>query len=162
MSKTASRPTPKKSLKATMILYFAIVIGIFIFLLVAILVGEMRGPLIPDLNKQHTTVAVVMAIVSFICLFAARQLITKDMEAAKNSLNPLSDKLDRHRMALIKYLIICEVPVFLSIIIFLLTGNYIFQVYAGVFIGFMLTLIPTAKKVGQQLGLSSQEQQMLK
>jgi hypothetical protein len=153
--------TPRKNLKASMILFLAIVIGIFIFMLIAIVIGQSRGPLQPDLNKYHTTIAIGMGVISFGCLLAARQLFNKGVLAAKNSLNPLNEKLNMHRNALIKYLFICEMPVFLSIIIFMLTGNFIFQVFAAVFIGFMLTVMPTRKKVTEDLGLSSQEQQEL-
>jgi hypothetical protein len=153
--------TPKKNLKATMILFLAIVVGIFLFMLVAIVIGQARGPLMPDLNKHHTTIAIVMAVISFGALFFGRQLYSKGVMEAKNSINPLNEKLNMHRSALIKYLFICEMPVFLSIIIFMLSGNFIFQVYAAVFIGFMLTVMPTRKKVTEELGLSSQERQEL-
>jgi len=153
--------TPKKSLKATMILFLAIVVGIFLFMLVAIVVGQTRGPLMPELNKNHTVIAIVMAVVSFACLLFARMQYSKGVAAAKDSLNPLGEKLNTHRSALIKYLFICEVPVFLSIIIFMLSGNFIFQIYAAVFIGFMLTVMPTRKKVTEELGLNSQERQEL-
>jgi Na+/melibiose symporter-like transporter len=144
-----------------MILFLSIVIGIFLFMIVAILVGQTRGPLMPDLNKHHTTIAIIMAVVSFVCLLFAKQQLTSGVQAAKNSLNPLSEKLNMHRNALIKYLFICEMPVFLSIIIFMLTGNFIFQIYAAVFIGFMLTVMPTRKKIAEDLGLGTQERQEL-
>jgi hypothetical protein len=153
--------TPKKNLRASLILFLAIVTGIFIFMLIAIVIGQSRGPLSPDLNKHHTTIAIGMAVISFACLLGARQVFNKGVAAAKNSVNPLNERLSMHRNALIRYLFICEMPVFLSIIIFMLTGNFIFQVYAAVFIGFMLTVMPTRKKVADDLGLSSQEQQEL-
>jgi len=51
--------------------------------------------------------------------------------------------------------------VMLSIILYLLSANFVFQVYAGVFLGFMLTMTPTKKKVAEQLGLNSMEVQEL-
>jgi hypothetical protein len=130
-------------------------------MMVAILVGQTRGPLIPDLNKYHTTIAIGMAVISFLCLLFAKQQLTRGVQAAKNSLNPLNEKLNMHRNALIKYLFICEMPVFLSIIIFMFTGNFIFQIYAAVFIGFMLTVMPTRKKITEDLELGTQERQEL-
>lgn len=159
--KQAAPATPKKNLKATLILFISIVTGIFLFMLVAIIIGQTRGPLAPELNKNYRVIAIAMAAVSFGCLFFARQQYVKGVATAKDSLNPLNDKLNLHRSALIKYLFICEVPVFLSIIVFMLTGNFVFQIYAAVFVGFMLTVMPTRKKVSAELALGSQEQQEL-
>lgn len=162
MSKSlSSTGTPAKNLKGTLILFLSIVISIFLFMLIAILFGQARGALKPELNRHHTVLTIGMVIVSFACLLVSRQLFAKGMEAAKNSLNALEGKLNLHRTTLIRYLVLCEIPVLLSIILFLLTGNFVFQIYAGVFIGFMLTATPTRKKVAEQLGLSSRQQQEL-
>lgn len=155
------KSTAKQSLKATFILFMSIVTGIFIFMLVAILVGQTRGPLAPELNKYHTMITIGMAVIAFGCLLLARQQLNKGVMAAKNSINTLNEKLNMHRTALIRYLFLCEMPVFLSIILYMLTGNFIFQVYAAIFIGFMLAVMPTRKKVVEELGLGSQEQQEL-
>ena len=159
--RTSTITTPKKNLKGTMVLFSAIVIGIFIFMLAAVLIGQSRGALMPSLNKNHTAISIVMAVVALGALYLARLVYAKEVLAAKNSLNPLNEKLNKHRQALIKYLLICEMPVMLSIILYLLTANFIFEVYAGVFLGFMLTMAPTKKKVVELLALNSQEQQEL-
>lgn len=161
MSKPVIPPTPKKNLKGTFILFLSIVIGIFLFMLVAIIVGQTKGPLMPALNKNYRLMVIITAAVSIVCLYFARSLFAKDIEAAKNSINPLNEKLNLHRQSLIKYLLICEMPVMLSIILYLLTAEFVFQVYAGVFLGFMLTMTPTKKKIAEQLGLNSMEVQEL-
>lgn len=161
MSKPALATTSKKNWKSTFILFLSIVIGIFLFMLVAIMIGQSKGPLMPALNKNYRLMVIITAVVSIVCLYFARALFTKDMEAAKNSLKPVNEKLNDHRQSLIKYLLICEMPVMLSIILYLLTANFVFQVYAGVFLGFMLTMTPTKKKVAEQLGLNSMEAQEL-
>jgi hypothetical protein len=151
----------KQSLKASFILFMSIVIGVFVFMIIAILIGQTRGPLAPELNKYHTVISIGLAVVAFTCLLLARQLLNKGVTAAKNSINTLNEKLNMHRSALIRYLLICEVTVFLSIITYMLTGNFIFQIYAAVFIGFMLSAIPTRRKIVEELQLNSQEQQEL-
>jgi hypothetical protein len=161
MSKPVSITTPKKNWKGTFILFLSIVIGIFLFMLAAILIGQTKGALMPAINKNYRLMVIITAAISIVCLFFARKLFTKDMEAAKDSLNPLNEKLNQHRQSLIKYLLICEMPVMLSIILYLLTANFVFQVYAGVFLGFMLTITPTKKKVAEQLELSGMEIQEL-
>jgi len=130
-------------------------------MLVAIIIGQTRGPLMPDLNKNYRLTVIITAAVSIVCLYFAKALFAKEMEAAKNSINPLNEKLNLHRQSLIKYLLILEMPVMLSIILYLLCANFVFQVYAGVFLGFMLTMTPTKKKVAEQLSLNSMEAQEL-
>ena len=161
MSKPDITSTPKKNLKGTFILFLSIVIGIFLFMMVAIIIGQTRGPLMPDINKNYRLMVIITAAVSIVCLYFARVLFAKDIAAAKNSINPLNEKLNLHRQSLIKYLLICEMPVMLSIILYLLSANFVFQVYAGVFLGFMLTMTPTKKKVAEQLNLNGVEVQEL-
>lgn len=153
--------TPKKNLQGTLILFASIVISIFLFMIVAVFIGQSKGPLIPSLNKYHTAFTLGMAALSFICLLAAKRIYNKAIADAKNSLNPLTDKLNQHRSALIRYLVICEVPVILSIILFLFTGNFVFQVYAGVFLGFMLAVAPIRRRVVAELELDGQQQKEL-
>jgi hypothetical protein len=157
----SSLTTPKKSLQGTLILFTSIVVSIFIFMVLAFIVGQNKGPLVPHLVKYHTAFTVGMAALSFGCLIIAKRIFNGAMIAAKNSLNPLTDKLNQHRSALVKYLVICEVPVMLSIILFLLTGNFVFQVYAGVFIGFMLSVAPIRRRVVAELELDAAQQKEL-
>jgi len=161
MSKARKVDTPKKNLRMTLILFLSIVAGIFFFMLVSVLFIQARGPLSPDLNKKRVILIAAITGISFACLLGARAVFTKGMAEAKNSLNGLIDKLNLHRNTLIKYVIVCEMPVMLGIILFVLTGDFIFQVFAAVFIGFMLTVIPLRKKTIEQLELSTQEQSLL-
>lgn len=153
---------PKKNLRTTLVLFLSIVSGVFLFMLAAVLIAQTRGPLMQDLNKSRSILIALITGFSFVCLLAARMLLSKGMAAAKNSLNPLNDKLNQHRAALIKYLLLCEMPVMAGIILFLFTGDFIFQVFAAVFIGFMLSVMPTRKRVTEQLQLDWQQQSELK
>jgi len=68
MSKPAIESTPKKNLKGTFILFLSIVIGIFVFMMVAIIIGQTRGPLMPALNKNYRLTVIITAAVSIVCL----------------------------------------------------------------------------------------------
>ena len=162
MSRTVSSLTPpKKNLQGTMILFASIVSSIFLFMILAVIIGQNKGALVPDLNRYHTAFTLGMAALSFICLVAAKRVYNNAIATAKNSLNPLNGKLNQHRSALIKYVVICEVPVLLSIVLFLLTGNFVYQVYAGVFLGFMLAITPIRRRVITELELDAQQQKEL-
>ena len=71
------------------------------------------------------------------------------------------DKLNQHRSALIRYLVLCEVPAFVSILLFMFTGDFIFQVYAAIFLGFMLAVAPIRRRVIVELELDVQQQKEL-
>lgn len=161
MSKAVKVDTPKKSIRMTLILFLSIVAGIFFFMLVSVLFIQARGALSAGLNNYRVALIAGITAISFACLWGARSVLTKGLADAKNSLNGLTDKLNQHRNTLIKYVIVCEMPVMLGIILFVLTGDFVFQIFAAVFIGFMLTAIPLRKKIIEQLDLSSQEQAQL-
>jgi hypothetical protein len=159
--RVSSLAAPNKNLQSTLILFASILVGIFLFMMIAVFINQTKGPLAPVLNKYQPALSWTMAAFTFVCLFAARRVFREGLAAAKNSLNPLNDKLNQHRSALVRYLVICEMPSLLSIILFMLTGNFVFQVYAGVVLGFMLAVTPARRKVIAELELDGQQQKEL-
>jgi hypothetical protein len=160
-SSSTSSASAKENLRATLIVFFGIVTGVFVFMLVAIFINQVNGPVIPDLNKYYTVVIWCMVAVSIVCLIAGRKMLSKGTAAAKNSLNPLQDKLSQYRSTLIRYLVICEVPALAGVIFFLLTGNFAFQLFSAVFLGFMLGVAPIRRRVVTALELTGSEQSEL-
>jgi len=162
MSKPASLlPTPKGSLRITLVLFTAIVVSVLIFMLIALFIEQTKGPLMPQLNKYTTIFTGLMAVLLIVCFLVAKRVFNKGIAAAKNSLNPLHGKLNQHRLSLIRYLVICEIPAIVSIVLFMLTGDFIFQVFAAIFLGFMLALTPVSRRVVALLELDGQQQKEL-
>ena len=162
MSQQVSSVTmPKKYQQGTLILFSFIVTGNSLLMVVAVIISQVKGPLAPELKKYHTAFIWTITGLSFICLFGAKRMFSKRIADAKKSLNPLNDKLNQHRSALVKYLVICEMPGLLSIILFIFTGNFVFQVYAATFLGFMLAAAPIRRRVIAELELDGQQQKEL-
>lgn len=162
MKKAASSvKTPAQTFRSTFTFFISLVAGIFVFMLAAIVIGQFRGALMPTLNKHHQLLTIIMAVVSFACLLGAKKSFAIERGIAKNSLNPLPEKLNMYSGALVKYMVICDAPVMLGIILFLLTANFVFLAFAAVFLGLMLTMMPTKKKVAEQLELNAQEESEL-
>ncbi len=157
-SSAASSASAKESLKATLIIFSGIVTGVFVFMLVAIFTNQAKGPLVTDLSKYEANIIWGVGIFCLACLVIARRMLWKGITAAKNSLNPLHDKLTQYRSSLIRYLVLCEVPALLSIILFILTGNFVFQVFAAVLLGFMLAAAPIRSRVVAALELDGSGQ----
>jgi len=160
-SSTTSSVSARGNLRATMITFSAIVAGVVVLMLVAIFIEQSSQPMIPGLNRYATVITWGIALFSLTCLGFARMMLMKGIAAAKNSLKPLQEKLRQYRFSLIRYLLICEVPALLSIILFMLTGNFVFQVIAAVFLGFMLAVAPIRRRVVDALELNGLEQSEL-
>lgn len=160
-SSATSSALAKENLKATLIIFFGIVTGVFVFMLMAIFLNQSNGPFAPGLNKYDTIIVWTIGIFSLVCLVMARKMLWKGLTAAKNSLNPLQDKLTQYRSSLIRYLVICEVPALFGVILFILTGNFVFQVFSAVFLGFMLAVVPSRRRVVAALELNESEQSEL-
>jgi hypothetical protein len=153
--------TPHKNWKGIYVFFLSLLGGVFLFMLVALVVIQMKGPLMPSLNKNYRLFFGILALISFACLILSKKGFNTELADAKNSLNPLGHKLNLYSNALVKYVVVCDVPVMLSIVLYLLTGNFMFLVYAAVFLGFLLPMTPTRKKVAEQLELTVQEQREL-
>jgi MFS family permease len=158
---SAAPASPKENLKATLIIFSGIVTGVVVFMLVAIFITQSNGPLATRINKYETMLLWGVGTVSLACLVVGRRMLWSGIMAAKNSLNPLHDKLTQYRSSLIRYLVICEVPALLSIILFMLTGNFALLVPAAVFLGFMLAVAPIRRRIVAALELDGSEQSKL-
>jgi|SRR6218665_84189 len=134
------------------ILFMTMVGMLALMLMLAIVFTQIRGAMKPELDQYRTWLIVGVAVFSFICTVFAKKTITRTIEAAKNSSNPLSDKLTKYRSALIAYIAISELPILFCLIISFLTGDFVFQVFAAVLLGYLLAEMPRKEKVLRQLG----------
>ena len=160
-SSTTSAASPKENLRATMLIFSGMVTGIFVCMLVAIFINQANGPFVPGLDKYYTIIAWSTGTFSLVCLMVGRQVLRKGTAAAKNSLNLLPDKLSQYRSSLIRYLAMCGLPALLGIILFILTGNFVFQLFSAVFSGFMLAVAPIRRRIVAALELDGSEQSSL-
>lgn len=159
MSEPTLTGTPAKEiLKAMMILFAGMATGFFIFLLIAVFVGQGPGILQSAWRGYLFAGKLIGGALSMVCLFWARVGFRKSVEAAKDSLNPLNDKLTQYRNALIRYLALCEFPGIANIVLFVITGDFAFLVFAAVFLGFMLGVAPIKRRVIAALELGPMEQ----
>jgi len=110
------------------------------------------GPMNPGLNQHRTWLIVGVAAFSFICTVLAKRSIIRAIEAAKISSNSLSDKLEKYRSALIIYIALSELPIIFCLVISFLTGDFVFQVFAAVLLGYLLAEMPKKEKVLRQIG----------
>lgn len=151
----------KQMMRSILIVFIGIAAGLFLFMLIATVINEVKGPLQPALNEYSKVLLIAITVISFTCLVAAKMLFNKLLTKAKDSVNSLQEKLNKYTAALILYMAICEGPGLLSVILFLMTGNFAFLVFACVLLGFILAMLPVRKKIAEQLALNWEEEQAL-
>lgn len=151
----------KELLRAMLIFCAAMMMGVFIFMLITVFVIQVKTPSDSVFSEYQDIITWIMASISMVCLVIAWRTLRKGVTAAKNSLNHLSDKLSQYRNSLIRYMAICDWPAIANIIVFMLTGNFIFLVFASVLLGFMLAAMPIKRRVVSALELDWQQQQEL-
>ena len=150
----------KEQLRATRLLFGAIVGGQLIFSAVVLSVKDYSSAMIESTREANIFLAVAL-VFTVVCFLFARRLYNNGILVAKDSLISLQDKLNQYRATLIVYLALCEGPAFLSMVFFFLTGDYILVgVLACMLIAIMMKT-PTRRRVIRELELDSEEQQEL-
>ena len=157
----AAPSSPAQLVKAALILYIGISLGALFFILISLVLNQSQGALYPELARQATWLKAGLAVICLVCLTVARKRYSQKLAIAKEPLKSLQDKLSGYIRALIIYLVFCEIPVIVSVIVFMLTGDFSFLAFGAVVLGFMLAILPVKKKIIQKLELSSSEQQEL-
>ena len=133
------------------IFFTAIVTVVALFLLGSIIYIQVGGPMAMQLKSWEDWLLGGAALFSLICTIQGRLQFARGIESAKTSLNPLAGKLAAYKKAFVIYMATMELPIILSIILSLTTGNFKFQVFAAVLLGFMLSAMPRTEKVINQL-----------
>lgn len=141
----------KQLLKSILMLFITMISVLTVVLLIGIVFVQTIGATMPELQAHRQWLVIGIAVISFVCRLIAKKRITQAIESAKNSQNSLSDKLTKYRSALIVYIAISELPILLSIVLSILTGDFVFQVLAAILLGYLLAVIPIKERVLRQL-----------
>ena len=152
MSENPLQENPAQQLKITRITWITLFTGVLVFSAVAIVVNKINGPFIvqPGFEKILLGFAVLLGIV---CFSLAPVLFRNSLKKNLTGKITLTDKLTSYWTALVLYLALCEGPALLSVIGFLLTGNYYFGIIvAAGLLGFSVKF-PDKKNVSEALQL---------
>jgi hypothetical protein len=151
--------SPKDSLRAIKILFYAMLIGVALFTAIVFILIQIQGPLLLDKTLNRVFLAVVLFMTAA-CLSLSNILYKKQVKAVGFAL-PLQQKLEIFRAALVLYMSICEGAAILTAIAFYMTGNFLFLVIIGVILVSMLMRRPENFKIFNELQLDSKEQMEL-
>jgi len=151
--------SPKESLRAIKILFYAMFIGVVLFTAIVFILIQIQGPLLQDKSVNRVFLVVVLFLTAA-CLSVSNIIYKKRLNAAGFAL-PLMQKLEIYRSALVLYMSLCEGAAILTVIVFFMTGNSLFLVIIGAILVSMLMRRPENFKIFNDLQLDSKEQMEL-
>jgi O-antigen/teichoic acid export membrane protein len=160
MDETYSPGTPKEQLKANNILFTALISGIVMFLLIAVVLIKFQGKF-SDNDNFDRIFLIVVSIIAVICLVSAVSIYNKRINDTANSALPLLEKLNNYRPILIIYLAFCEGAALFSVTCLILTGNFWSIGVTTTMLIAMFFKRPTRQRLINDLQLDWQEQQEL-
>lgn len=134
-------------------------IGVVLFTAIVFILIQIQGPLLQDKSVNRVFLVVVLFMTAA-CLSISNILYTKRIKAVGFAL-PLLQKLEIYRAALILYMSLCEGAAILTVIVFYMTGNFLFLVIIGAILVSMLMRRPENFKIFNELQLDSKEQMEL-
>jgi divalent metal cation (Fe/Co/Zn/Cd) transporter len=150
----------KSSLRAILIMFYALVIGVVVFLIIVTGLLQIMSPSLEEKNV-HNIFLITASLLALLCFVFGTMAYRKKIDKIVNSNLNLNDKFNKYREALIAYYAACEGAALFAVICLFLTGNYWFIVIAITMLSAMWYRMPTKQRLITDLQLSSQEQQEL-
>lgn len=161
-NKPAGTATIKDELRGIRILAAALIIGVVIFAIITVVINQINGAFLDDeIISLRAYLLPFMSLLAVLALLVARNQYQKLIRAIREGSYSLRDKIEKYRAAIILYMAICEGIAMLSIIFFLLSGQYLLLIVTGAMLLLMGARLYAVKGVAAELNLSWQEQEEL-
>lgn len=131
--------------KALSVLTSALIGGIILFSLIAVVIHFVKGRFINDENSINTAFTILLLIAAFV-IFGARWIYNKRVNALKETNQTSKEKLDLFRAITITHMALCEIPALLSIIAFLIFGSFLLFLPVAMALVEMILKFPTQQR----------------
>jgi hypothetical protein len=139
------------------IIYFALLIGMLLFLTIAVLISEVELLFFIDFNEP---LFLIVPVVMFGCIAASNFIPKKFVQQVKNEKDLTKKTTVYNTSSIIKYALI-EGPVLLSIVGFIVGHSLYFLIFTALGILYFVTLKPSPLKIVKALDLSYDERKEL-
>lgn len=160
---TGNTGTPREKMRGLRILVAALSAGVLIFALICVVITQVSGPLMDkNVVEYKSLILPVMTGLAIIAILIAHTNYGKQIRKIREISEDLNIKLERYRVAVTKYMAICEGMAIFSILFFYWSGQYTVLIFAALFLGLMLAKLVSLKNPETELNLSWQEQEELK
>lgn len=161
-NKPVGTTTIKEELRGIRILAAALIIGVVIFAIITVVINQINGAFLDEeILSIRAYLLPFMSLVALLALLVARTQYQKQIRAIREGNDELRDKIEKYRAALIIYMAICEGMAIFSIILFLLSGEYLLLLVTGAMLLLMGARLYAIKGIAAELDLSWEEQEAL-
>jgi len=144
--------TPKSYFRLLNILFAALLIGQILFAAIAVFVNytqPIASPFTPELQQLFLIIVPVVAVVNIAISYF---IFTVKIKAIRNE-TEWRRRLESYQAALIMRYALMEMPSLLAIVIFMLTGNYLFLGVMAAMVLLLLYIKPSANAMVHHLQL---------
>lgn len=132
--------------KALALVTTALILGIILFSVVAVVVHFMQGAFIKD-EGLIDTIFLVILVLAIVAIIGSRLIYNKRIETLKESNQTSKEKLDIFRAITITHMALCEIPALLGIISFMILGSFLFLLPVLLALIEMVLKFPTQSKI---------------
>lgn len=132
--------------KALSILTKALITGIILFSVVALVIHFVQGTFITDQSLENLIFAILL-IIAAVAIIGARIIYTKRVNSLMETNQSSKEKLDIFRAITITHMALCEMPAILSIAMFICFGNFLFFLPVAMALTEMFMKFPTQHRI---------------
>lgn len=133
--------------RALSILTKAIMGGILLFSVIALLVHFFQGTFIKDKSLENI-IFTCLLLIAAIVIIGARFVYTKRVNNLMETNQSSKEKLDIFRAITITHMALCEMPAILSIALFICFGNFLLFLPVAMALVEMIKKFPTQQRIG--------------
>jgi hypothetical protein len=132
--------------KALSILTKALITGIIVFSLVALVIHFVQGAFINDKSLENL-IFVILLVIAAVVIIGARFIYTKRVNGLMEANLSSKEKLDIFRAITITHMALCEMPAILSIAMFICFGNFLLFLPVAIALAEMFMKFPTQHRI---------------
>lgn len=158
MSAATENSEITNQLKITAIIYFALILGLVAFFIIAIVIKQ--GTLLESNNELDNLFIFIIPIFGLMMMFTSRMIYNQLTTKIKTETNLLHKIIQYRTFKLISWAII-EVACILTLVATLLTSNYIYIVVFIFLLGYFILLRPSKESLVRDLRLNSYESDII-
>ena len=146
---------PTNGYKSLQIIFFALLCGQLLFLLVAFFLIKQNifRSSRHDLENIFLSVLVILAL---LCMVSGNKIFKARLQKLSD-INPIAARFSEYRAASLVRWALLEGPCLFAIICFILTANYLFILIAIFILFFFGSTAPAKNKVANDMGISTDE-----
>lgn len=124
----------------------ALMAGILMFLVIALVIHFLQGGFIEDRNLENIVFSILL-LISALVIIGARIIYTRRVGSLMQNNQSSREKLDLFKAITITHMALCEMPAMLSIAMFICFGNFLLLLPVAMALVEMVKKFPTQQSI---------------